>query len=317
MRVFSSLSQIQELNTDLKQANLAIALGTFDGVHIGHRNVILEAVKLAKQHDGKSAVFTFANHPLSIIAPNHKPLIINDTLAKIRDIEKLGVDYLFNVEFTPELCKMSPENFIKMLYENLAPKYLVTGPNYSFGAKGKGNPDLLREFGNQYGFKVYTHHFVYCQNNMVSSTLIRRALLEGNLDIANEMLGHAFSIDEKVIHGKERGRKLGFPTANLAIKENRVMLPNGVYVVYAYVDGKRYDAIASIGTNPTFSDISRRVEVNIFNFHQDIYDKIIRVDFVKAIRREIKFTSVDALLKQMHKDVAVSKAYFAKEQTIS
>ena len=311
MRVFSSLSEIKDLN--LKQANLAVALGTFDGVHIGHRNVILEAVKLAKQHQGKSAVFTFANHPLSIIAPNHKPPIIDDTLAKIRNIAALGVDYLFNVEFTLELCKMTPEEFIKMLCTNLAPKYLVTGPNYSFGVKGKGTPDLLREFGSQYGFKVYTHHFVYCQNNMVSSTLIRQALLEGNLDIANEMLGHPFSIDEKVIHGKKRGRKLGFPTANLSIRENRVMLPNGVYTVYAYVDGVRYEAIASIGTNPTFSDISRRVEVNIFDFHQDIYDKIIRVDFLQAIRREIKFTSVDALLNQMHKDVAIAKNYFVME----
>lgn len=310
MRVISSLSEIKEIQ-NLKQENLAVALGTFDGVHIGHRNVILEAVKLAKQHNGKSAVFTFSNHPLSVIAPNHKPLIINDTMAKIRNIAQLGVDYLFNIEFTQELCKMSPENFIKMLYENLAPKYLVTGPNYSFGAKGKGTPDLLRAFGSEFGFKVYTHHFVYCQNNMVSSTLIRQSLLEGNLDVANEMLGHAFSIDEKVIHGKKRGRKLGYPTANLAIKENRVMLPNGVYIVQAYVDGKCYGAIASIGTNPTFSDISRRVEVNIFDFRQDIYDKIIRVDFLKAIRREIKFSSVDALLNQMHKDVAMAKAYLA------
>ena len=195
----------------------------------------------------------------------------------------------------------------------LSPKFLVTGPNYSFGVKGLGTPDLLKELGEKYGFKAYMQHFIYCHNNMVSSTVIRKALAEGDLDCANKMLGKPFSIDEEVIHGKKRGRLLGFPTANLAIKAERAMVPNGVYVVEAYVEGKKYQAVASVGTNPTFEDISRRVEVNIFDFQQTIYGQIIRVDFLKMLRREIKFTSVDALLNQMKKDVKQAKAYFVKE----
>ena len=273
MQVFSSLLDIKNLN--LQGKNFAVALGTFDGVHIGHQNVIMQAVKLAKENQGLSAVFTFSNHPLSVIAPKRKPLIINDTLAKIRDIEALGVDFLFNIEFNLELCQMEPEAFVKMLKDYLSPKFLVTGPNYSFGVKGLGTPDLLKELGEKYGFKAYMQHFIYCHNNMVSSTVIRKALAEGDLDCANKMLGKPFSIDEEVIHGKKRGRLLG--------------------------------------SNPTFEDISRRVEVNIFDFQQTIYGQIIRVDFLKMLRREIKFTSVDALLNQMKKDVKQAKAYFVKE----
>lgn len=313
MQVFSSLLELKNAYEQIKDENLAVALGTFDGVHIGHQNVILQAVKLAKKYNGISAVFTFSNHPLSVIAPKAAPLIINDTLAKIRDIEALGVDILCNIEFTAEMSKMPPIAFMQMIQEYLAPKFVVTGPNYTFGVRGEGTPMLLQKDGSKYGFEAYMHHFVYCQSSMVSSTVIRRALLSGDLEKANKMLGKPFSIDEEVIHGKKRGRTLGYPTANLAIKDTRAMLPNGVYIVYAYVDGIKYNAIASIGTNPTFKDISRRVEVNIFDFNQDIYGKIIRIDFLKAVRREIKFSSVDALLLQLKKDVQTAKNYFVKE----
>lgn len=311
MKIFSSLSDIKKF--DFADKNLAVALGTFDGVHLGHQNVICEAVNLAKKNHGSSAVFTFSNHPRCVIFPDRKLPLINDTLAKIRDIENLGVDYLFNVEFTAQMSNMMPEDFMQMMKECFAPKFVVTGPNYTFGAKGAGTPQLLQKEGAKYGFKAYMHHFVYCQNSMVSSTAIRKAILEGDLAKANKMLGKPFSIDEEVIHGKKRGRMLGFPTANLAIKDDRIMLPNGVYIVSAYVDGRKYGAVASIGTNPTFRDISRRVEVNIFDFSKDIYGKIIRVDFLEAIRREIKFTSVDALLSQMKKDVQKAKNYFVTE----
>lgn len=311
MKIFSSLSDIKKF--DFADKNLAVALGTFDGVHLGHQNVICEAVNLAKKNHGSSAVFTFSNHPRCVIFPDRKLPLINDTLAKIRDIENLGVDYLFNVEFTAQMSNMMPEDFMQMMKDCFAPKFVVTGPNYTFGAKGAGTPQLLQQDGAKYGFKAYMHHFVYCQNSMVSSTAIRKAILEGDLAKANKMLGKPFSIDEEVIHGKKRGRMLGFPTANLAIKDDRIMLPNGVYIVSAYVDGRKYGAVASIGTNPTFRDISRRVEVNIFDFSKDIYGKIIRVDFLEAIRREIKFTSVDALLSQMKKDVQKAKNYFVTE----
>ncbi len=311
MQIFSSLADIKK--SDKNFPNLAVALGTFDGVHIGHQNVIAQAVKLAKEYNGTSAVFTFRNHPLAVIAPEKKPLFINDNLAKIRDIEELGTDVLINIDFTKEMCSMTPEAFMEMLKDYLSPKFVVTGPNYTFGLRGRGTPEMLQKEGSKYGFKAYMHHFVYCQNSMVSSTAIRQALLEGNLQQANQMLGRPFSIDEEVVHGKKRGRLLGFPTANLSISDERAMLPNGVYIVSAYVDGIKYNAIASIGTNPTFKDISRRVEVNIFDFDEYIYGKIIRVDFLQKIRREIKFTSVDALLNQMKKDVKTAKDYFVME----
>ena len=209
MQIFSSLDDIRKAN--LKFPHLAVALGMFDGVHIGHQTVIAQAVKLAKEHDGTSAVFTFQNHPLTVIAPDKRPLIINDQAAKIRDIEELGVDVLLDIKFTKELSSMTPEEFMAMLRDYLAPQFVVTGPNYSFGLKGKGTPEVLAREGEKYGFKAYMHHFVYCENSMVSSTAIRQALAEGDLARVNKMLGRPFSIDEVVSHGKKRGRLLGFP----------------------------------------------------------------------------------------------------------
>lgn len=310
MQVFTSLSEFKLQHH--KYANIALALGTFDGIHIGHQNVILQAVKLAKEHGGTAAVLTFSNHPISVLNHERTPLIINDTPTKINTISQLGVDILLNIEFTRDLAQLSPHDFMAMLERDIGPKYVVTGPNYSFGLHGAGRPALLQAEGPRYGFQAYMHHFVYCQNSMVSSTLIRLAISDGDLERANKMLGRYFSIQEEVIHGKKRGRMLGFPTANLAVNNERLMLPNGVYIVYAYVRGQRYHAVASIGTNPTFMDITRRVEVNIFDFNENIYGEILRVDFVKPIRREIKFTSVDALLAQMKKDVKYAQEYLAK-----
>lgn len=310
MKVLRDLSTIKEYDFP----NLVLALGAFDGIHIGHQQVIAKAVAKARKIKGVAGVLTFSNHPLAVVRPEYSPKLINDEITKYRKIADLGVDVLMDIPFDKEMADKTPQEFMAMLRDIFKVKWVITGPNFTFGAKGKGTVKTLAKEGPKYGFKSIVQHFIYSYNDMVSSTVIRKAILEGDLPKVNRLLGQPFSISEEVIHGKKRGRELGFPTANLDIQEKRAMLPNGVYIVYAYVRGVRYHGVASIGTNPTFEDISRRVEVYIFDFDEFIYGEVIRVDFLVKIRNEVRFKSVESLICQMEKDIGKAKRYFAEHK---
>jgi len=305
MRVFSKI-------TDLTKTypNIVVALGTFDGVHMGHQSIIRQAIGLAQSIQGISVIFTFSNHPLSIITPEKVPLQINDTFCKERDMEQLGVDILVNVPFTKELLKVSPLDFLQLLKDNFSPKYIVVGPNYSFGYKGEGTPKFLLQKGKEYGFNVEIHPVVHWKQHFISSTKIRQLIEAGHLSLANELLGKPFMICSKVIHGDERGRVIGFPTANLAIGTERVMLPDGVYAAKVLIREKEYGAVANIGTNPTFDGCYRRIEVHIIDFNHDIYDELIYVKFLMKIREEKKFLSLHMLIEQIDNDIVQTKKYF-------
>lgn len=306
MKILNNLLPINEY----EYPNLVLALGTFDGVHLGHSRVIKEAVKKAKEINGTSGVFTFSTHPLDIINPDISPKIIYDEKTKYRKIEELGVDILISIPFSKEFAKCSKEEFMDILKNYFHAKWIITGPNFTFGYKGEGNVETLKNAEKNYGFKSIMQHFIYSNNDMVNSTTIRDAIIKGDMDKVNRMLNAPFSITEEVIHGKKRGRMLGFPTANLAIDNKRAMLPNGVYIVEAYLDNKRYPAVASIGTNPTFNDIKRRVEVYILDFDAMIYGKMLRVDFLVKLRNEMKFNSITDLINQMKQDISKAREFF-------
>ena len=231
-------------------------------------------------------------------------------ISKENILTELGVDILVNIPFTKKFAKISPERFLETLQENFAPAYIVVGPNFSFGYRGKGNPRMLVREGHTYGFKAEIAAAVQWQGHTVSSTRIRELLLGGNLDLANEFLGRPFSFGGRVVHGDRRGRLLGFPTANLAIADSRAMLPNGVYAVRVTLQGKGYEGIANIGTNPTFEGCNRRLEVHILDFSGDIYDAALQVQFLKKIRDEQKFPSADHLVRQLHEDKATARTLF-------
>lgn len=301
MQIFSTITNLTKTHS-----NIVVALGTFDGVHIGHQNIIKQAIALAKSINGTSVVFTFSNHPLTVISPPNAPLYISDNRSKQIDMEALGVDVLMNVLFTKKFGALSPPEFLKLLQDNLAPKHIVVGPNYTFGYKGEGTPKFLSQKSKLYGFISEVQPVVHLNHHIVSSTRIRNLLVGGQLDVANTLLGKPFRISGPVMHGDERGRLLGVPTANLAISPKQAMLPNGVYAAYAYVEGIKYKAVANIGTNPTFNGAIRHVEVHILDFKQEIYDEILLVEFLKKIRDEKKFSTKDALLKQIHSDIATA-----------
>ena len=280
-----------------------IALGMFDGVHIGHASIIRRAVEIAAEIDGTAMVLTFSNHPLSIIAPESAPLAVGNNALRREIFESLGVQVLFEIPFTKDLSRKTPEEFLSMLSERIAPVYVVTGPNYTFGRFGRGNGRMLIREGENYGFKAEICPAVTIGRKTISSTKIRALIAAGDLSAANELLGHEFTYTSQVIHGDKRGRKLGFPTANLEIDDKHSMLPNGVYVVRVKVFDKIFNGIANIGDNPTFKVAKRRLEVFIDNFSGDIYGEKISVSFVEKIRDEKTFASVDELKMQLRADL--------------
>ena len=284
-----------------------VALGMFDGVHRGHAAVIRHAVDVAKKIDGTALVFTFSNHPLTIIAPENAPLMIGSKNLRREIFDGLGVDVLIEIPFTKYFSRKSPEEFLELLREKIAPAYVVTGPNYTFGRFGRGNGRLLLREAQDYGFKAEVCQSFNVDRKIVSSTRIRALIAAGDLTGANELLGRNFTYAGEVVNGDKRGRKIGFPTANLEIADNRAMLPNGAYIVRVKVRGKNFKGIANIGDNPTFKVAKRRLEVFIDNFSDNIYGEEIFVSFVEKLRDEKNFSSAEDLKAQLVEDLRIMR----------
>lgn len=284
-----------------------VALGMFDGVHLGHASVIRHALDIANKIAGTSMVFTFSNHPLTVIAPESAPLMIGSKNLRREIFSDMGVDVLIEIQFTKEFSKTSPEEFLELLQEKIAPVYVVTGPNYTFGRFGRGNGRLLLREGENYGFKAEVCQSFTVDRKIVSSTRIRALIAAGDLPLANQLLGRNFTYSGKVVNGDKRGRKIGFPTANLEIPDYRAMLPNGAYIVRVKVRGKFYNGIANVGDNPTFKVARRRLEVFIDDFSENIYGEEIFISFVKKLRDEKIFASVEELKAQLNEDLRIMR----------
>lgn len=305
MEIYNEIAKLKN-----KYPKMVMALGMFDGVHLGHRKVIQRTVELAKKVQGTPAVFTFNNHPLTVLNANTAPLQIANTKLREQKLADLGIAVLINIDFTKEFAKITPDEFLKILHDNFAPIYLVTGSNYTFGVKGSGTTATLTEQELAYGFKTEICPAVEILDNIVSSTRIRALIASDDLAKVNECLGYPFTVIDKVIHGDKRGRIIGFPTANIAIDNTRAMLANGVYAVRVIYNQKKYNGIANIGDNPTFIGCNRRIEVNVENFSEDIYDKTLTVEFLAKLRAEKKFSGVAELIAAITQDKIAARKYF-------
>lgn len=290
-----------ELN---KNPNLSLALGYFDGVHKGHQAVIKSAVDFASQNGNKSAVITFKDHPCCFFR-GVCPKYILTREDRIKHIEALGVDYIYILDFNSRLCMLSAEDYLKnVLIDNFSPKSISTGFNHYFGAKKSGGVDLLTEKQVEYGYKYFEIPPQKILNNTISSTAIRNALAKGDIQNANEMLGYNFTISGKVVKGQQLGRKIGFRTANLLYPPELIDLPFGVYSVLVDYMGIQYKGITNFGIRPTVSNSHRcSLETHILDFDKDIYGEEISVSFLKMIRAERKFNSLDDLKAQINIDV--------------
>ncbi len=305
MKYFESLEEIKDIEETV------VALGNFDGVHKGHQELIRRAVNSAISANLKSAVFTFSNHPKNVLA---KKTVVKNILywdEKYEILKNLGVDYLVSIPFDEEIQTMEPERFIKeLLVKSLRMKEAYCGFNYRFGYKGEGNPEILMKVGMAEGFGIHVLEPYMVLGQVVSSTLIRNYIANGEVDKCLSLMGHYYSIRGKVVVGNRLGRSIGYPTSNIILDEEMVSPANGVYITYCSYNGIKYPSITNVGTKPTVGNAGRRnVETHIFSFNKDIYGREIKVEFVKKIRDEMKFDDIDALSKQIKKDCLTAATY--------
>ena len=310
---------ITSLDAELKNKYPAtvIALGTFDGLHLGHTDVINTAKDYAERSGLKLAVFTFSNHPLALIRPDLVPVRIISAEEKIKLLESFGVDYLINIPFTEDFAALSPDEFLdRLVCFNY--RCLVVGENFTYGFLGSGKTETLERSGRKNGFDVIVRPLVKMNGNVVSSTGIRNLIQAGHIEYANRMLGRAYAITGKIVHGEQRGRKLGFPTANIELLHGEMAVPApGVYAVTASIEGRIYEGMGNIGNNPTFNDVEHaRLEVNLFNCSGDLYGKTMSVQFHKYIRAEKKFSGVEELCRQIEEDKKAIKTYFLNKKQL-
>lgn len=289
MRIFTELNH---------NPNLSLALGFFDGVHLGHKAVIESAVNFAKNNGNKSAVITFSEHPCCYLK-NVSPEYITTHQKREDLIKSLGVDYLYELDFK-NISNLSAEDYLEnVLIKNFSPASISTGWNHNFGCKKSGDVKFLNDNAKKYGYKYFKLPPQKIDNEIISSTSIRKYLSSGQIEKANAMLGYKFFISGQIVRGNQIGRTIGFPTANIVYPMDVVKLPYGVYAVETNY-GK---GIANYGTRPTVSGMNTILEVNILDFNRDIYGQNITVEFCKMIRTERKFSSLDALKNQIQLDL--------------
>lgn len=299
MKIYSNINEFTGVDRPI------ITTGTFDGVHFGHRKIIDRLIKTADSNKGESVILTFSPHPRMVLFPDdHGLQLINTIEEKIELLEKAGVKHLIIHPFTLEFSRMTSIQFVRdILVNQFKTHKLVIGYDHHFGRNREGSFAHLKEFSPLYGFEVEEIPVQLLDDVGVSSTKIRNALLDGQVDLANEYLGYQFTILGKVIKGKQIGRKIGFPTANLLVQDSTKLIPKeGVYSVDVLFNKVVYQAMMNIGQSPTVGVKSRRLEVHIFDFDQDIYEQSIRVFLKEKIRDEIRFESLDLLKQQLQKD---------------
>ena len=286
----------------------AIAIGTFDGLHIGHRALIQKMLDAAEARDLLTTVLTWDRHPAATLRPDKAPPQLATPERKVELIEATGVDRLVILEFDETLSRWSPEEFVqKVLVEGLDAAEVFVGAGWRFGHKAAGDVDLLSRLGGELGFSVSALDLSEVEDEPASSTRVRRALADGDLELVRSLLGRPFDIDGIVTKGDGRGTGLGWPTANLAIEAGFAHPPRGIYACRARVENEWWPAAVSVGVNPTFGGepgrTPIRVEAYLLDFEGDLYDKPMRVEFHHRLRDELKFDSIDALTEQIERDV--------------
>lgn len=303
----------KDLNAGKRKVCLAI--GFFDGVHLGHQQIIRQTIADARQHEGIALVITFDCHPNSVVAPARVPPLIFSLPQKLRAIGSLGAQSLLLIHFDKAFSEQPGEQFVRKLVRDLGGiQSLCVGSNFAFGHKRDGNVALLKKLGQELNFAVHGMAAVSLDGEPVSSTRIRHAISCGDLDRASQMLGRAYSLAGTVIRGDRLGHQMGFPTANLDAS-GRALPPNGVYAVHAELFGAKSTplrAVLNIGIRPTINNSSpqKRVEVHLLDFDGELYEKELEVTFVQKLRDERKFPSLDALREQIGRDIHEAKGRF-------
>ena len=287
-----------------------ITVGTFDGVHLGHRDLLARVGERAARRALPALLVTFEPHPLQIVNPSAAPLLLTTTSEKLEFVAESGLDYAVVVPFTPALASLDPAAFVeRVLLDRYCVRELLIGHDHGFGRGRAGDIHMLRELGRQHDFAVDVVDAVAVDNVPVSSSAIRRAVSYGDLDGASRMLGRRYAFSGRVAHGNERGRLLGFPTLNIALTSARKLLPPaGVYAVLLQSEQGSFGGMMNLGARPTFGDSKLSLEVHLFDASGDWYDTAVRVEFVERLRDVARFDSADALVAQLRADERAARA---------
>ena len=295
MQVRTSLPTIKE--------PCVLALGNFDGVHLGHRRLLEHGLGQAVRLGVGLGVLIFEPHPLKVLFPEREIKLLSTTAERLLYFETIGVQTVYHLPFTREMANTSPEQFVEKILLPLGVVHVVVGFNYSFGAQGKGNPELIQALGKMHGFGVSVLQAQTIGGRVISSSSIRKALLHGEVILASSLLGRPPCLRGTVVHGEARGRQLGYPTANIFPSEDYLIPKRGVYAVWAHLNGNHVSGMMNIGMKPTFHDLNATtVEVHFFDFNEDLYGSEITVHIVERLRDERKFNGVEDLLMQLEKD---------------
>lgn len=294
-------------NTKETRFETALALGNFDGIHIGHQKLIYLMVEMAKKENLRPSMMIFENHTKSFIFKNN-PRLINSKDQKYRFFKKLGVKTLYTMKFDDEIMTLNPREFVKsILCEKLNCKAITVGQNYRFGYKAKGTVDQLLLLSKEFRINTQIIQPVLSKGLPVSSTRIREHLIDGEIIEANELLGRPFAIIGEVVHGKGLGKKLGVPTANIKPIAKYIIPKKGIYRTYTVIDGEKYPSATNFGVNPTFNEVNIKIENHIIGFDKEIYGKKIEIFFLEYIRPEVKFSSINELKEKMQEDIKYIK----------
>jgi riboflavin kinase/FMN adenylyltransferase len=298
----------EELASSSPPKDMVLTIGVFDGVHLGHRYLLSQLKEHAKNKHLLGGVVTFRWHPQAVLSPQTRLPYLTDLEQRIKLLKNEGIEHITTLSFTPEVAQLSARQFAGLLQKYLRMRGLVIGPDFVLGRNREGDTSTLNTLGKDMGFGVTVVPPVMVSSEVVSSTAIRNALAEGNMARVNNMIGRSFSLHGRVIRGEGRGKNLGFPTANLEINPEQALPTDGVYASRAYVDDKAYQSLTNIGRRLTFDGGGRVVEVFLLDYHDNLYQRELKVDIIERLREEKQFDTVDQLKKQMIEDVKQGRA---------
>ena len=292
----------QRLANAAPSKETVVTIGVFDGVHQGHRYLLRQLVELSGDRY-ISTVVTFSNRPITVLSPGTEPSYLTTLDQRVDLIKQQGIDLVICLEFTLELAEVSAADFAKMLTESLKMKGLVLGPDSALGKDRQGDLGFMQKQGAELGFWARSVEPLEIEGQPVKSRRVRDAVANGNMAVCPELLGRNHLLSGTVVVGDQRGRTLGFPTANLEVDSQLLLPGDGIYATWAIIDGKRHQAATSIGVRPTFDLTQRLVEVFVMDFSEDLYGKTVGVEFIAKVRDQEKFDGLDALIKQINRDV--------------
>lgn len=285
-----------------------LSIGVFDGVHLGHRHLIKHLLEKAAASEAVSGIITFKQHPRQVLSPQTSLTYLTSLEERIKLLKGLGIEMVVALTFTPEVSQLAARDFLGLLQKYLRMKGLVVGPNFALGRGRKGNVPTLQHLAEEMGFQLVVVPHLTQGNMVVSSTAIRESLTTGAMATVNMMLGRPFSLSGPVVSGDERGRLLGFPTANLKINHNSAIPADGVYVTRAYVGEKSYPSVTNIGQRPTFGGRERAIEVFLLEFSGDLYNQQLKIELLEKLRAEKRFNSPQELQAQIAQDIEQARA---------